>query len=146
MVGWHIPVLYDATLHVDWLHVLEHVTFIGSGLILYWPIFDATSATARWQMSSAARLVYMLIATLPQDGVALALIFSRVPFYEYYTHAPRLIAGFTPVIDQTIAGAVLMILGKVMLAITALVVFYRWFGREQRADQGRLDRSGSAQL
>ena len=135
MVIWHLPPLYDATLHVDWLHVLEHVMFIGSGLVLYWPILEATSAYARWQMSPVARLVYMLIATLPQDGVALALIFSRVPFYEFYTHAPRLIPGFTPLIDQTIAGAVLMILGKVMLAVAALVVFYRWFSREQRADQ-----------
>ena len=55
------------------------------------------------------KLLYMLIATLPQDGVALALIFSRVPFYEYYTHAPRLIASLDPLTDQTVAGAVLMI-------------------------------------
>jgi len=138
MVVWHLPALYDATLYVGWLHVLEHVMFIASGLVLYWPIFDATSASSSWQMSPAQRLVYMLIATLPQDGVALALIFSRVPFYEFYTHAPRLIAGYTPLIDQTIAGAVLMILGKVMLAAAALSVFFRWFGREQRADQEHL--------
>jgi putative membrane protein len=136
MIVWHLPALYDATLYVGWLHVLEHVMFIASGLVLYWPIFDTTSATARHQMSPAARLVYMLIATLPQDGVALALIFSRVAFYEYYTHAPRLIAGYTPQIDQTMAGAVLMVLGKVMLAATALLVFFRWFGSEQRADLG----------
>jgi cytochrome c oxidase assembly factor CtaG len=86
-------------------------------------------------MSSGAKLVYMLLATLPQDGVALALIFSRVSFYEYYTHVPRLIPGFTAVIDQTIAGAVLMIFGKVTLAVAALVVFFRWFGAEQAADQ-----------
>jgi cytochrome c oxidase assembly factor CtaG len=75
------------------------------------------------------------VATLPQDGVALALIFSRVPFYEFYTHAPRLIASLTPVIDQTVAGAVLMILGKATLAVAAIAVFTRWFGAEHRADQ-----------
>src|SRR3989442_44620 len=81
-------------------------------------------------------LVYMLPAPLPQDGVALALIFSRVPFYEYYAHAPRLIEGFSALIDQTIAGAVLMILGKVTLGIAAVVVFFRWFGVEHSADRG----------
>ena len=139
MIIWHLPVLYDATLHIDWLHVLEHVMFIASGVVLYWPIFDATSASSRWQMSPAQRLVYMLIATLPQDGVALVLIFSRVPFYEFYAKAPRLIPGYSALIDQTIAGAVLMILGKVMLAATALVVFFRWFGRERRADLARAE-------
>lgn len=134
MVVWHAPALYDATLHVAWLHLVEHLMFIGSGIVLYWPIIDATSQHSQWRMTPGAQLVYMLLATLPQDGVALALIFSRVPFYEFYTHAPRLIPGFTPLIDQTIAGAVLMILGKVMLVATALVVFWRWFSREQRED------------
>jgi putative membrane protein len=142
MVAWHVPALYDATLYSEGLHVLEHITFIAAGTVLYWPIIDATSAQARWRMSSGAKLVYMLIATLPQDGVALALMFSRVPFYEFYTHAPRLIEGYTALIDQTIAGAVLMIFGKVTMAVAALAVFFRWFGAEQRADQGIESRLG----
>ncbi|TMF40894.1 MAG: cytochrome c oxidase assembly protein [Chloroflexi bacterium] len=136
MIAWHIPTLYDATLANESLHILEHVMFIGSGLVLYWPIVQATSAHARWEMSAGAKLVYMLLATLPQDGVALVLIFSRVPFYDFYTHAPRLLEGFTALIDQTIAGAVLMIFGKVTLGIAAGVVFFRWFGAEHRADRG----------
>jgi cytochrome c oxidase assembly factor CtaG len=135
MVVWHLPALYDATLRNEELHILEHLMFIGAGLLLYWPILEATSAHAIWRMSPGARLVYMLLATLPQDGVALILIFSRAPFYEFYTHAPRLIEGFTPLIDQTIAGATLMIFGKVTLGIAAAVVFFRWFGAEHRADQ-----------
>ncbi len=136
MVAWHVPPLYEAALYNEGLHVVEHLTFIGSGLALYWPMLEATSAQSRWRMSPGAKLVYMLLATLPQDGVALALIFSRVPFYEFYARAPRLLAGYTALIDQTIAGAVLMIMGKVTMAVAALVVFFRWFGAEQRADRG----------
>ena len=136
MVVWHAPPLYDTTLRYESLHVVEHLMFIASGVLLYWPLIDATSAQSVWRMSPAAKLVYTLLATLPQDGVALALIFSRVPFYEYYTHVPRLIDGFSALIDQTIAGAVLMIFGKVTLAVAALVIFFRWFGAEQRADRG----------
>jgi cytochrome c oxidase assembly factor CtaG len=135
MVVWHVPVLYDATLHNEDLHILEHVMFIGAGIVLYWPLLEATSSVARWQMSAGAKLVYMLLATLPQDAVALVLIFSRVPFYEFYVTAPRLIEGYSALIDQTIAGAVLMVFGKVTLGIAAGVVFFRWFGAEHRADQ-----------
>ena len=142
MIVWHFPPLYDATLYSGSLHVLEHVMFIAAGLLMYWPMLEATSAHARWQMSPPAKLLYMLVATLPQDGVALALIFSRVPFYEYYTHAPRLVSSLTPLIDQTLAGAVLMILGKATLAIAAIAVFVRWFGSEQRADQAHAITSG----
>ena len=135
MIGWHVPALYDATLYSGALHVLEHVMFIGAGLVMYWPMLDATSVHSRWHLSPGAKLLYMLVATLPQDGVALALIFSRVPFYEYYTHAPRLVSSLTPVVDQTLAGAVLMVLGKATLAVAAIAVFLRWFGNEHRADR-----------
>jgi putative membrane protein len=135
MVVWHLPPLYDATLSSEPLHIVEHVSFIAAGVVMYWPILEATSAHAHWQMSPGARLLYMLLATLPQDGVALTLIFSRVPFYDYYTHAPRLIPSLTPLIDQTVAGAVLMTLGKATLAVAAIAVFFRWFGADHRADQ-----------
>ncbi len=134
MIVWHLPPLYDATLYSEPLHVTEHVTFIVAGLLLYWPVLEATSACARWQMSPGVKLLYLLVATLPQDAVALALIFSRVPFYEYYTHAPRLVASLTPLIDQTVAGAVLMIFGKATMVVAALAVFFRWFSADQVSD------------
>jgi putative membrane protein len=135
MVGWHLPPLYNATLDSEGLHVVEHLTFIAAGLVLFWPMLEVTSGRVRPQMSPGIKLLYMLVATLPQDGVALVLIFSRVPFYEYYTHAPRLIASLTPLIDQTLAGAVLMTVGKATMVVAAFAVFVRWFGSERRIDQ-----------
>ena len=134
MIVWHLPALYDATLRSEDLHVLEHVLFIAAGVVLYWPMIQATASQSRWRMSEGATLVYILLATLPQDAVALVLIFSREPFYEFYATAPRLIEGYTALIDQTIAGAVLMVLGKVTMGIAAGVIFFRWFGAEHRAD------------
>jgi putative membrane protein len=138
MVAWHLPSLYDATLHSESLHVIEHLTFIGSGLVLYWPILEATSAHARWRLSPGLKLLYLLAATLPQDAVALVLLFSREPFYEFYVHVPRLVASLTPIIDQTLAGAVLMVLGKATFLVAGLAVFFRWFGREHAADSASL--------
>ena len=135
MIVWHLPTLYDATLASEPLHIAEHVTFICAGVLLYWPVLQATSARARWQMSPGIKLLYLLVATLPQDAVALALIFSRVPFYEYYAQAPRLIASLDPLTDQTVAGAVLMTLGKLTMGIAALAVLVGWFGAEHRADE-----------
>ena len=137
MVVWHIPALYDATLHDDALHVTEHVMFIGAGLVLFWPVQQTTGETLRHPLSPGWKLLYLLVATIPQDGVALALLFSRDPFYEYYTHVPRLVAGLTPIIDQTVAGAVLMVLGKASMAAAGLVVFFRWFAEEQGLDRSQ---------
>src|SRR2546427_12107201 len=84
MIGWHLPALYDATLHSESLHVVEHLMFIGAGLVLYCPILEATSAQARGQVSPVLKLMYMLAATLPRDGDAIVFLFARVPFYECY--------------------------------------------------------------
>jgi cytochrome c oxidase assembly factor CtaG len=89
-------------------------------------------------MSPGAKLLYILVATLPQDAVALALIFSRVPFYEYYKHAPRLVASLTPLIDQTVAGAVLMIFGKATMVVAALAILFEWFEEDRRTDEATL--------
>jgi cytochrome c oxidase assembly factor CtaG len=141
MVVWHVPALYDATLRSELLHTVEHLTFIAGGVVLFWPLLRDTSAYARWQMSPGAKLLYLLVATIPQDGVALALLFSRDPFYEFYTQVPRLVPGLTPVIDQTLAGAVLMVLGKATMTVCGLAVFFEWFGAEHREDMARLARS-----
>lgn len=135
MIVWHIPPLYDATLKSEPLHVAEHVTFIGAGLVLFWPVLKVTGATAAHPLSPGWKLLYLLLATIPQDGVSLALMFSRDPFYPFYTHVPRLVPGLTALIDQTVAGAVLMVMGKAAMAAAGLAVFFRWFGEEQRLDR-----------
>ena len=135
MVFWHVPALYDATLRSEEVHIVEHLCFIAAGVVLFWPVLQDTARWARWQMSAGAKLLYLLVATIPQDGVALALLFSREPFYEFYARVPRLIDSLTPVVDQTLAGAVLMVLGKATMLVCGLAVFFRWFGSEHRADQ-----------
>ena len=40
-----------------------------------------------------------------------------------------------PLIDQTVAGAVLVIFGKLTMSIAAIAVCARWFGSEHKADE-----------
>jgi putative membrane protein len=135
MIGWHLPPLYDATLYSEPLHVVEHLAFIAGGVAFWWPVISATSRQSRWQLSPGARLLYLFLGTFPQDTVALALQFSRTPFYEFYTHVPRLVRGLDPVTDQTIAGVILQLLGKTSFLVAGLVIFFRWFSEELRGDR-----------
>jgi putative membrane protein len=128
MIVWHLPPLYDATLASESLHIVEHLMFIAGGVLLYWPIVETTSAAARWTMSPGAKLLYMLVATLPQDGIALALLFSRVPFYDFYSHVPRLYPPLTP------------------LSIAAIAIFFRWFGGEHAADIATIARKAEPSM
>lgn len=126
MLMWHLPPAYNLTLENDGVHILEHLTFIAAGVIFWWPVLEATSASLPKQMGIGARFVYLLIGTVPQDTVALVLQFSREVFYPHYANAYPLLAGWTPVIDQNVAGVVLMVFGKTSFAIAAVALFYRW--------------------
>src|SRR5207302_9025308 len=131
MTSWHLPPLYDLRLAAGALHVDAHLTFISARLLLWWPEVEGTSSTLSSRLGEPAKLLYDFIGTFAQDGVALALIFTRVPFYAYYEQAPRLVEGLTAVIDQTIAGAVLMFMGKVSYAVAMLVIFFRWLEKDR---------------
>ena len=132
MIGWHLPPLYDATENES-IHIFEHLTFIASGVLFWWPVLDATAAQSRRQLGEVGRLAYLLIGTIPQDGVAIVLQFSRVPFYDFYRHVPMLVPGWDAVIDQNVAGTVLQLIGKTSYLVAAIVIFFRWVAREQEA-------------
>lgn len=136
MIGWHLPLLYNATLTNGGVHILEHLTFTASGVMLWWPVLNATSATARWQLGQSGKLVYLLLATIPQDGVALVLQFSRVLFYPYYGLPDHRIAGWDPVIDQNVAGTILQLIGKSSFLVAAIVLFWRWVAKDHADDPG----------
>lgn len=128
MIGWHVPALYQLTAANEAVHVLEHMTFVAAGVTLWWPVLEATAGTVRARLGPGWRIVYLLAATVPQDGVALALQFSRQLFYPQYATAPELLRGWTPVVDQNVSGALLMVVGKVSFALALLVIFRRWMG------------------
>lgn len=134
MVAWHIPALYDATLASEALHIGEHLTFIAAGVLLWWPVLDATSARSSWRLGEPGKLAYLLLATIPQDGVALVLQFSRVLFYPFYGEPGHALHGWDPVIDQNVAGTVLQLLGKSSFLVAAIVLFWRWVATDHADD------------
>jgi cytochrome c oxidase assembly factor CtaG len=137
MAGWHLPPLYDAALGNDFLYALQHFTFVLGGLIYWWGLIRATSSFTRRPLTDPQKLIMLFFGTLPMMAVALPLQFAGYAFYTPYAHAALVFAGFTAVIDQTVAGALMMTVDMAVMGIDALVVFFRWFNRELKKDQRR---------
>ena len=135
LILWHLPPLYELTLQNEGVHVLEHVTFMASGLVFWWPALRATSAASGRPLGDGWKLLYLFAGTLPQDAVALPLLFSHAIFYPFYAAAPRLVSWLTPAADQEVAGAVMMLVAKAGILIALLVIFFRWLSAEHAADR-----------
>jgi len=143
MGAWHLPALYDLALHSEAVHVFEHLTFMASGTLFWWPVVGATSAAARWRLGEAGKVLYMLFGTVPADTVSVILMFARAPFYPFYAAAPRLLAGVDPLTDQVLAGVVLMVIGKLSMLVAIVDIAVRWVMRS-RAEEAAEPLVGTA--
>lgn len=131
ILGWHLPFVYDLAITNDVFHIVEHLVFIAVGVLFWWPLIGSTSSASHRRLSDPQKLVYLFVGSFPMMAVALPLQFSRTLFYAPYATVPRLVLSITPVIDQTIAGAVMMAMDMAVLGVDALVILYRWFAKDE---------------
>ena len=71
MVGAHFSPLYEAALENPWIHDVEHMLFLASGLLFWWPV--VARDPSRWRMSHPVRLLYVIMAGPVNTFTALAI-------------------------------------------------------------------------
>ncbi|HXR96957.1 MAG TPA: cytochrome c oxidase assembly protein [Terriglobales bacterium] len=103
LLVWHVPRLYDWAVASDAVHAAEHVSFVVSAVIFWWPVL-APLATSRLPAHEA---VLYLFARLSANLV-LGTVIAAAPLgvYAAYAHAPlaQLGWGITPLLDQRLGG------------------------------------------
>ena len=125
---WHIPALYNLSVTHHSVHIGEHLLFMGTATLMWWPI--ASNMPELPRLAYPLQMVYLFLLSIAQLIVFAAITFSRVPLYEWYADAPQIWA-LSPVVDQQI-GAIIMKMGGGALFMTLLIVaFFRWYKREE---------------
>ena len=133
LVGWHIPAIFELALRWSWLHELEHASFLGAGLLFWWPVIQPWPSVARWPRWSIP--LYLFCATLPCDALSAFLVFCDRVVYRSYLSAPRVFA-LSPLADQQCAAALMWVSVTIILAVPAIVVTMRILAPQQsRAPQ-----------
>jgi putative membrane protein len=127
LVFWHLPFAYDATLASRWVHVVEHLSFVGAGMVFWGVIVSPTPRLVR--ASYGLRLGLVVAADLINFLVGFALAFAGRPFYLHYTQVPRL-WGLTPLDDLRLGGGVMWVMGQMMYVIPVLILLNVLLRRE----------------
>lgn len=140
---WHLPRLYNAALADEDVHVLEHLCFLASATIFWWPIY--TSVPERRPRLVAA-LVYVLTGAYANAIIGLALFAAPIGIYPAYLHPEdplhilamiRVGWGFTAAEDQRFGGALMTLGGSFPFAVATYWVL--WTHRaETRRSRGPL--------
>ncbi|MBS1886992.1 MAG: cytochrome c oxidase assembly protein [Actinobacteria bacterium] len=132
---WHVPFLYQAVLTNESLHVFEHLLFIGTGILLWMPLFGPLPKP-QW-FGKAAHVVYTVFIWAPAMVMANAFMWSDVVFYPDYSKTAEAV-GITPIADQSTSGAILMAECTVLALCIFGWVFLNW-AKEDIEKQDLLD-------
>jgi cytochrome c oxidase assembly factor CtaG len=120
--AWHVPAVYDAALRrQDWLIHIEHACYFGTGILVWWPVFQS----APRHLASGVRAAYTFAAFVLAAPLGLLLALLPRPVYPFYEHASRRVWGLSAIADQQIAGVTM----ATEQAVVLFVVFAYWFRR-----------------
>jgi putative membrane protein len=128
MWAWHAPPLYEAALHHESVHIGQHLTFIATGLLFWWPIIEPVAERA--SMGIGGRLLYVFVTGFPMGVLALLLISAQSPAYDFYADREGL-WGISPLADQQIAGLIMGSIGEGASFVAFTVLFLRFMASEE---------------
>jgi putative membrane protein len=125
--GWHVPILFEATLKSDLIHTAQHVCFLGSALLFWWALVHGPQG---WMGYGAA--VLYLFTTSVHSGVLGALItFAGTVIYPAY--APTTEAwGVAPLEDQQLGGLIMWVPAGLVYIVAGLALCAGWMRESER--------------
>ncbi|HEV3318171.1 MAG TPA: cytochrome c oxidase assembly protein [Solirubrobacteraceae bacterium] len=106
LYAWHLPVFYQAALRHTGVHALEHAMFLGFGINMWMCLFGPLPMPS-W-FGNFAKLLYIIAVRLTGTVLGNIFLWSGTVFYPFYIHGDA-VHHISPLADQNIAGAVMMV-------------------------------------
>jgi putative membrane protein len=137
---WHVPNLYEAALREERVHVLEHLSFLATATLFWWPVIQPAVASAR--LGYLGRMVYLFVASAPNSAIGALLTLAPAPLYATYATRPdsgghglhvlvRDGLGLSPLADQQLGGLLMWIPGGLLYLLAIWVLGLRWISAEE---------------
>ena len=124
---WHVPVLYDASVHSEPVHALQHGSFLGTAL-LFW--FSVLTESRRRHYQGVA-ILSLFTTAVYTGGFGALLTVARWPWYPAYGAAAPL-WGLTPLEDQQLAGLIMWVPAAASYLAATLWLVTSWLRASER--------------
>jgi putative membrane protein len=123
---WHLPVLYDAAVEHEGVHVAQHLSFFGSAALFWWSLIHGRYGRAGYGIA----VIYVFATAVHASVLGALLTVSPHVWYAPYlvTHP----SGMTPLEDQQLAGLLMWVPAGVLTAAGGLALFAAWLGESER--------------
>jgi putative membrane protein len=123
---WHIPAAYDFALGNERVHDFEHLCFLGTAILFWWPLLRP------WPWRSASlgwfTLPYLVFADIVNTILSAFLAFCERPVYSYYLREPNAF-GIAPLADQRAGAAAMWVIGSIVFLVPAVIITFLLLGQ-----------------
>jgi cytochrome c oxidase assembly factor CtaG len=137
--AWHLPGPYEAALAHPAVHLLEHLSFLAAGLLIWAAVLEPLPGPA-W-FGDGAKAAYILVVRALAGALGVLFLIADQPLYPDYAPGERL-WNIAPLTDQRIGGALMSIEGAVVTLIAFAWLFLRWL-REAELRQSLIEEGAS---
>ena len=132
---WHLPTLYGLALHNHGVHIVQHLSFIFTGLLVWWPILSPLRELPR--LNYPLQMLYLFLLSFLPAVVGALITFTGSVIYLWYDQAPR-VYDISPLVDQQMAGLLMKTLGTIVYISFLITVFFKWYNQEE--EEARAER------
>jgi len=130
MLAWHIPTLFNAALANDDLHIVQHLSFLVTGTIFWWPILGPLEGR---HLPVLGAVSYLFSACVCCNLLGAFLTFGPVGLYPAYLNSPARPWGLDPKSDEQLGGLLMWVPGCFVYLSAILSTVRRWYGAERTA-------------
>jgi len=121
---WHAPLLFEASLHSNAIHTLQHVSFFGSALLFWWAVLGDGSFRPQRGLS----MLYIFTTMAHTGALGALLTWSGIVWYPSYVGAGEAF-GMDALEDQQLGGLIMWVPGGLAYLIAGLALAAQWLGR-----------------
>jgi putative membrane protein len=131
----HWPALVNFGLRHDAWHFVIHLGMFASAMLMWFPVVNRLPEYP--MLSPPGKMVYLFLQSLVPNVPVAFLTLATSPVYRFYATVARPFGG-NALLDQQTAGAIMKIGGTTILWGVIVVVFFRWYAAEHKADLDEL--------
>lgn len=137
IVLWHIPEFYNATLQNEFIHAMQHLFFLVTGFLFFWPLMSKVPESP--QLSPPMKCVYLFLQTIPSGIVGASIVYAAPGLYPHYEQATVRPWGISIADDQVLGGLFMWVGMNAIFLIMLSIIFLRWAHAEERHDREEVE-------